>query len=150
MGNMLISSGAKSVLSRAAAGLVSIKGKIVMRTSIKRSLAGLLMVGALALTAVGADARGGGGGGGGGGAGGGGGGGGAITGGGGGHGGSIGGGGFHGASPNGGGGYQANTVHSGNRYGHGHGYGGNYGGYGDADYCNPYYPTSNAYCQYPY
>ena len=59
MGNMLISSGAKSVLSRAAAVLVSIKGKIVMRTSIKRSLAGLFIVDVLVFSATAASAMGG-------------------------------------------------------------------------------------------
>ena len=102
-----------------------------MRPSIKRTLTGLLMVGALAFTAVGADARGGGGGGGGHG---GGGGGGAFVGGGGGfggggfggggfHGGGFGGGGFHGGEFGGGfhqgGGFQANASHSGH-FGHDH------------------------------
>src|SRR5580692_7749668 len=113
MGNMLISSGAKSVLSRAAAVLVSIKGKIVMHTSIKRSLAGLLMVGALALTAVGADARGGGRGG-----------------------------DFH----EGGGSFQANAGHLGGDHHHGYDHR-RHGWYGDYDYCNWDYPTSNSrYC----
>ena len=114
-----------------------------MRPSIKRTLTGLLMVGALAFTAVGADARGGGGGGGGHG---GGGGGGAFVGGGGGfggggfgsggfHGGGFGSGGLHGGELGGGfhqgGGFQANTSHSGH-FGHDHYFRNR--GFGDYDY----------------
>ena len=104
-----------------------------MRLSIKRTLTGLLMVGALAFTAVGADARGGGGGGHGGG-------GGAFVGGGGFGGGGFGGGrgfggGFHDGGFGGGGfreggGFQANTAHVGHDHGFrrgGYGYGGYYG-----------------------
>jgi hypothetical protein len=125
-----------------------------MRLSIKRTLTGLLIVGALAFTAVGADARGGGGGGHGGG-----GGGGAFVGGGGFGGGGFGGGrgfggGFHGGGGfREGGGFQANTAHVGHDHGFrrgGYGYGGYYGDYGDDDYCNQYYPTGNLiYCGLP-
>ena len=104
-----------------------------MRPSIKRTLTGLLMVGALAFTAVGADARGGGGGGGGGGGRVGGGGGGFVGGGGGFGGGGFGGGGFHGGGFGGGGfhggglrrwlpraaAFKANASHSGH-FGHDH------------------------------
>jgi hypothetical protein len=57
----------------------------------------------------------------------------------------MGGGGFHG------GGFQANTNHFGHDNGfRNRGFGG-YGGYDYGDYCDPYYPTSNArYCGYPY
>ena len=132
-----------------------------MRPSIKRSLTAILMAGALAFTAVGADARGGGGGGGGGGFtvaavvvdGGG------FTGGGGfgGHGGGFGGGGFHGGGFHGGGGFQGGgfEAHSGH-FGHDRGFdrgfrNRGFGGYDYGDYCDPTYPTSNArYCEYPY
>ena len=127
-----------------------------MRPSIKRSLTVAVMAGALAFTAVGADARGGGGGGGalaggggGGGHGGGFGGGGHGVGGGFGGGHAFGGGGFGGGHEAGGvhvGGFQANTA----RFGENRGFRG-FGGYGGEFYCNPTYPTSNArYCQYPY
>src|SRR5271163_894398 len=135
---------------------VTYTGETYMRPSIKRSLTGLLMVGALAFTAVGADARGGGGGGGGGGARAGGGGGGGF-GGGGVHGGGFGGGGFGGGGFHGGGfgggGFQANTGHIGHigHFGHDHRFRNRgFGDYGYGDYCDWEYPTLYGYCQYPY
>src|SRR5271168_5263430 len=49
-----ISVAAEAVLPAVAAQLESRKGKIIMRPSIKRSLTGLLITGALAFSAVGA------------------------------------------------------------------------------------------------
>src|SRR5271169_1335735 len=111
-----------------------------MRPSIKPTLTGLLVVGALAFTAAGADARGGGGG---------------FHGGGGGfHGGGFGGGGFHGGGFGGGGfhggGFQANASHAGH-FGRDHRFRNRgFGDYDYGDYCDWQNSTSSylGYCPY--